>query len=229
MKRCPKCGKTYDETWKVCLTDSVALVDVTGKEASEIKPAEETAKKRPVGIIVIAILLLLAGLSGTFSLIGLVMPPPSAEINFEQFKERALKMNPNATEKERAAINAMDTNPAVQDMIKAQSEFIKSGKYKVMALSYGIYGLISLIAGIGLLMSKEWGRKLAIASQLLTIATFTLNISIFSSTFNTSTAHMTGAKQVFPVMIAVQAIIGLIIIWAIISYLRRPQVKKWFM
>lgn len=228
MKRCPKCGKAYDDTWKVCLTDRVALVNVTGKEAPEIKPAEETAKKRPVGIIVIAVLLLLAGLSGTLSLTGLIMPPPSAEINFEQFKQQALKLNPNATEKERAELNALETKPVVQDMIKAQSEFIKSGKYKVMTLSYGIYGLISLIVGIGLLMSKEWARKLAIATQLLTIALFILNISIFSSTFKTFSAHITDGKQVFPIMVAVQAIIGLIIIWVIISYLCRSQVKKWF-
>lgn len=27
MRKCPKCGKVYDNTWKVCLSCSVALVD----------------------------------------------------------------------------------------------------------------------------------------------------------------------------------------------------------
>jgi len=27
MKKCPKCGKTYDDTWKMCLHCSVALSD----------------------------------------------------------------------------------------------------------------------------------------------------------------------------------------------------------
>ncbi len=27
MRKCPKCGKTYDDTWKVCLTCSTALSD----------------------------------------------------------------------------------------------------------------------------------------------------------------------------------------------------------
>lgn len=27
MKKCPKCGKTYDDTWKICLHCSVALSD----------------------------------------------------------------------------------------------------------------------------------------------------------------------------------------------------------
>lgn len=35
MRKCPKCGKSYDDTWKVCLSDSTPLVD-TASGGAEI-------------------------------------------------------------------------------------------------------------------------------------------------------------------------------------------------
>jgi len=206
------------------------LADASGKEAPSARPADGIVEKRPVGIVVIGILLLLSGISGASLLAGLVMPPPSAEVAIEQLKERTLKMSGSLSEEDRAKmISTFDTEPAIQDMIKAQSEFTKSANYKVMAASSGIIGLISLIAGIGLLMSKEWARKLAIAVELLTIPVYALNFFITKSSFESFIAtHMAGAQKAIPVLITVQAVIALGIVWIIISYLCRPYVKKWF-
>ena len=37
MKICPKCSKTYDDTWKVCLNCSVLIVDAVDQELLDIK------------------------------------------------------------------------------------------------------------------------------------------------------------------------------------------------
>ena len=34
MRRCPKCYKEYDDSWKICLHCDVALTDIAGDELS---------------------------------------------------------------------------------------------------------------------------------------------------------------------------------------------------
>lgn len=36
MKQCPKCGKAYDDSWKVCLDDETGLVVVEPKDAAKV-------------------------------------------------------------------------------------------------------------------------------------------------------------------------------------------------
>lgn len=228
MKKCPNCGKEYDNSWTTCLTDKTPLVLVPGTEDPKSNPADTSAKKRPVGIIVIAVLLLLSGLSGSQALLGLLAPPPSAEFSAEQMKQQALATNPSLTKEQLEKITALETNPLVQSMVSAQDEFVKSGKYQGWSLSLGIYGLVSLVAGIGLFMSKEWARKLTIAGQFFGIAIYVLNLFFFSGIFKAAAANAPQTRLVLPVIFIVQGLIMGLIIWAIVSYLCRPQVRKWF-
>lgn len=226
MRKCPECGKTYDDTWKICVADESILVNFDGKETVELK----VTKKRPVGIVVIAILLILGGLMGMFSLIGLMMPAPSpSQLSAENFKAQALKLNPRMTEKEKADLEKFINSPQFSDMAKAQEEYVKSGKHKIQGISYVISGFLSLVAGIALLRLKEWGRRLTIAVQLLDIAVFILSILLTSRLFTTVTEHMpAGPRNFFPIAMIIPGIFGAIIITVIISYLCRSQVKEWF-
>lgn len=61
MKTCPKCYKTYDDSWKVCLHDSAVLVDgglkVNGPRLSEDAPPKKSPLLKmglilfPIGLV----------------------------------------------------------------------------------------------------------------------------------------------------------------------------------
>jgi uncharacterized membrane protein len=113
-------------------------------------------------------------------------------------------------------------------MIKVQKEYLGSGGYKAMSLISGIIGIISIVAGAGLLMLREWARKLAIALQLLAIPVFVISMFMISGAFNALTANMPQGAQAFSVMVTMQALLGAAVISAIVYYLSRPQVRKRF-
>ena len=45
MKICPKCNRTYDETWKVCLNCNIPIVDAVDQELEDIKTEVSDARK----------------------------------------------------------------------------------------------------------------------------------------------------------------------------------------
>ncbi|MCX5668023.1 MAG: hypothetical protein NTY34_06930 [Candidatus Omnitrophica bacterium] len=68
MKKCPKCGKTYDDTWKVCLSCSVALSD--NLSIVETNPEIRKQQEKPLLLIVI-ILTSIVGLAGVLFFLAL--------------------------------------------------------------------------------------------------------------------------------------------------------------
>jgi hypothetical protein len=81
MRKCPRCGETYDDTWKVCLTDKTTLIDESGEEVTSVaepKTGEKFAKTRGLGFF--AIFLLFHGLfAGLFMFIAAISGPPDAD------------------------------------------------------------------------------------------------------------------------------------------------------
>ena len=47
MKHCPKCLKTYDDSWKICLSDSTVLEDGQPTAAFSKHPQPSIADKTP--------------------------------------------------------------------------------------------------------------------------------------------------------------------------------------
>ena len=56
MKKCPKCGKTYDDTWKVCLHCRQGLVPHSGEESGGNTPHSDGVLSEMIGHIFLYIL-----------------------------------------------------------------------------------------------------------------------------------------------------------------------------
>ena len=65
MKKCPKCGKTYDNSWEVCLSCSEKLVaseEISPEKTKELKT--NVAKKKYPKLLVVIIILIALSLPG---------------------------------------------------------------------------------------------------------------------------------------------------------------------
>ncbi len=60
MKKCPKCGKEYDDTWKNCLNCSVPLTE--DMSIKEFHPEIRSKKEKSDGIIILGVFRLLCSI-----------------------------------------------------------------------------------------------------------------------------------------------------------------------
>lgn len=67
MKKCLKCGQTYDDSWKVCLHCSISLTDDPSIKESRHEAAQKSGKKKPDGIMVFGVLIIIGSV---FSLLS---------------------------------------------------------------------------------------------------------------------------------------------------------------
>ena len=90
MKQCPKCAKTYDNSWNVCLDDGSALVESKSAQSNtaQIKCADKRMKSeerhiyRPKGVIVLSVLIMIGSLFGFLGNIVFYASGPSMPVYF---------------------------------------------------------------------------------------------------------------------------------------------------
>ncbi len=70
MRKCPRCGETYDDTWKVCLNCSTALSD--NLSIKETNPEMRKGRGRESLSLFIKISMLLTGAVGSI-LMGIII------------------------------------------------------------------------------------------------------------------------------------------------------------
>jgi len=71
MKTCPKCRKTYDDSWKVCLGCREKLIsqgDSLPTDPSTFSDEENTKRKRPKGVLIFAWLIIVSSFLGLLNL-----------------------------------------------------------------------------------------------------------------------------------------------------------------
>lgn len=67
MKKCPKCGQTYDDSWKVCLHCSVNLSDDLSARGSNPELRNRGGNKRPAGVTILGILIIIGSVLSLLS------------------------------------------------------------------------------------------------------------------------------------------------------------------
>lgn len=68
MKKCPKCGRTYDDSWTVCLTCEKGLSNDTSVQETNPELRKGSDRKRSKGVTVFAVLIIAASVLSIMSL-----------------------------------------------------------------------------------------------------------------------------------------------------------------
>lgn len=225
MKKCPKCGKTYDDSWGVCLSCCSALEQTTSqeKEGRGQKPKEET----PVGIIV---------LGWIFIVISLLNLIPSAYLLYKGRQNVGTQKKEMYEMLERDKDMTQDKKEKILKFIDSSAEYNKEvaadRMIKVNFVVHGVQYAILFIIGIGLLKHKEIARKSAIfysiviipialgLSYIVTIRSSQIMVKYFPEAQQ--------VQQVFPATILFSLTIYALITFLIIQYLTKPIVKEQF-
>ena len=68
MKKCPKCGQTYDDSWKICLHCSVNLSDDLSTRESNPELRNKAENKRPNGVTILGTLIIIGAVLSLLSI-----------------------------------------------------------------------------------------------------------------------------------------------------------------
>lgn len=67
MKKCPKCGKTYDDTWKICLHCGVNLSNDLSIKEDNPELQNKGGDKRPNGVTILGVLIIISSVLNLLS------------------------------------------------------------------------------------------------------------------------------------------------------------------
>ncbi len=168
MKQCPQCAKAYDDSWKICLSCSVELVDSKETPVFIDKDTNKANKlKRKIQIIgILLIISSLMGISGVFSSFNsqnFADQPIQTPLVSEDLSEEEKKANEQAIQIQQKSIEYMQ-------------EIQKDAFYNVILYLSLVLQSILLAAGIGLLKLRKWGKNIAIGYIYYYIISMPLSI-----------------------------------------------------
>jgi len=81
MKKCPKCEKTYNNSWEVCLQCRERLIFNGNASSEEAKPVKKSTNKQAIILIILGLFGLFAFLIGTIAVPNFIMAKELAKVN----------------------------------------------------------------------------------------------------------------------------------------------------
>jgi hypothetical protein len=192
-------------------------------------------RKRPVGVAILAVLMMIGGsfsiISLPFYVISLLGPEP--QFSVEKYKSAIFRgRQPSEEENLRFETTMM---PQVEKMLKIEKALYRDTTIPLFQFIYMIIGIVGFVFGIGLWKLMEDARLGTIVYQIFSVVIGVFGqYLIMQTTMNISAKYMPemyqgGMPRSFPMtMVIIQAVIAGIITALIVFYLTRPKVKEWF-
>lgn len=174
MKKCPKCKKTYDSSWEVCLGCSTGLVPVVpdaGVEDRSEAAGAKTVKKGAPGIKILAILFLFSGILGLVSLdYWMTVQRKVYDPLNEKSQGKVISRMPGAMPANIANVKALRSSPEEAKKISLLNDEVeKSNATRFVRIYYFISSIELILLGIGLLRKWELARKATIILMVLNV------------------------------------------------------------